>query len=953
MPGPSWHSLKLRLPLLTVLLFLGGLWALVLFASHQLRQDMRSQVEAQQQSTAAFAALALDETLQERQAILLRVARHFAPIVQHHPEQLSAPPSDFAALRQAFGEMLGTPNSAQLGLVVLQQLFNGGTFITDTRGLALTSFPPHVLRTGKNYADRDFIRRTLAGHSVVSPPFTEGTIPVIVMTVPIWGDDGTPVGVLAGVLDLSDPNFLASVQDHTYGHDGDFLVVDAATRTIIAASKTNRVLQTLPAAGTDPVLDALTEGSAAQAEYLRNGTPWLVAVRSIPITDWKVVVRMPLAEALAPVDALSRSITLAAIVVSLLAALGMWRLLHHELLPLEVTTAALAGMMRDGGTLQRVIVPQQAEVRQMALVFNHLVGEIEQRQQALRESEHLYHTAFMFSPDALAITRLHDARIIDVNAGFERVYGWERAEVLGRSKMELSLWEDDRAWAPLVQQILLEHSCRGVERQLPHRDGHTVTVQVSGCLLTIEGEHCILWISHDVTAQRQADARIARLTSTDPLTGLPNRQSFVQSLEQAQIACLDGQGLGALLYLDVDDFQTVNDTLGHEAGDAFLTALAQRIQATLPSNAILSRPSGDEFLILLPALPAVLGDAALRTERVAVGLLDALNTPIAFAGTTQHCTMSIGVLLFGLQHEAPMELLRKADLTLNQAKNAGPGCILFYEAQMQVQVASRARLQHSLREALQQQNFRLHYQPQIDTAGQVVGVEALVRWFSQEQGFISPAEFIPLAEKTGLILPLGRWILHTACTQLAIWATQPGRGHITMAVNVSAGQFQQDDFVQQVQEVLQETGAPAPLLKLELTESAMVEQIDAVVQRMQALRSLGVRFSIDDFGTGFSSLAYLKRLPLDQLKIDQSFVRDCLDDRNDASIAQTVIALGHGLGLEVIAEGVETPGHQQALQSWGCRFFQGYGISKPLPIEALEAFLSEHAAATTAPLPPG
>ncbi len=953
MPALSWRSLKLRLPLLTVLLFLGGLWALVLFASHQLRQDMRTQVETQQQSTATFAALALEQTLQERQAVLLRVARHFGPIVEHQPEQLSASPSSFAALRQAFGEMPMGPNSAQLGLVVLQQLFNGGTFITNAEGLALTSFPPHILRIGNNYADRDFLRRALAGSSVVSPPFTEGTTPVVVMAVPIWGDSGVPVGVLAGVLDLSDPNFLSSIQGYSYGRDGGFLVVDTATRSIIAASASNRTLQALPAPGADPVLDALAQGDSTQTEYLRNGTSWLVAVRPIPIAGWKVVVNTPLAEALAPVNALSQNITLAAIVVSLLAALGMWRLLHHELRPLEITTAALAGMMRDGGTLQRVAVPKQAEVRQMALVFNHLVQEIEQRQQALRESEQLYRAAFQFSPNGLEITRLRDGRIVDVNEGFTRIYGWQRGETLERTEIALGLWLSPQDWEPLVQHIVLERSCQDVELHRRHKDGRPLTVLLSASLLLLDGEHCILWISHDVTAQRQADARIAHLTSTDTLTGLPNRQSFVQSLEQAQIQCLDGQGLGALLYLDVDDFQAVNDTLGHEAGDAFLAALARRIQAALPPNAVLSRPSGDEFLALLPALPAVLGDAALRTERVAAGLLDALETPIAFAGAAQHCTVSIGVLLFGLQHEAPMELLRKADLTLNQAKSAGPGSILFYEAQMQAQVASRARLQHSLREALQQQSFRLHYQPQVDSAGQVVGVEALVRWFSQEQGFISPAEFIPLAEKTGLILPLGRWILHTACTQLATWATQPGRGHIAMAVNVSAGQFQQDDFVQQVQEVLQETGAPAPLLKLELTESAMVEQIDAVVQRMQALRSLGVRFSIDDFGTGFSSLAYLKRLPLDQLKIDQGFVRDCLEDRNDASIAQTVIALGHGLGLEVIAEGVETLGHQAALQGWGCRFFQGYGISKPLPIEALEVFLSQPAAATTAPLPPG
>ena len=622
MAALSWHSLKLRLPLLIVVLFLGGLWALAGFANYQLRHDMRHQIERQQRSVAALAAQALEHTLQERQAILLRVARHCAPVLEHAPEQLNRPATDFRALRQPFGEVLSTPDSTQLGLVVLQQLFNGGTFVTNAQGLALTSFPPHILRTGNDYGGESFIQAALAGRSVVSAPFIETGTPVVVLAVPIWGSRGQPIGVLAGVLDLSRPNFLSHIEQQTYGEQGTFFIADVATQTVLAANQPQRVMERLPPLGSNPLVDALAQGQFAQLEYDNQGQAWLAALQPI------------------------------------------------------------------------------------------------------------------------------------------------------------------------------------------------------------------------------------------------------------------------------------------------------------------------------------------------AALLHALEQPLAFAHTTQHCSVSIGIVVFGgATHEPPMELLRKVDLALHQAKNTGPGSILFYEAQMQAQVTTRARLQHDLREALQQESFCLHYQPQINAAGQVVGVEALVRWISKKHGFISPAEFIPLAEKTGLILPLGRWILHTACTQLAQWARQPQRQGLSMAVNVSAGQFQQSNFVEQVREVLQETGAPAHQLKLELTESAMVEDMEAVVARMQTLRQLGVRFSIDDFGTGFSSLAYLKRLPLDQLKIDQGFVRDCLEDHNDASIAQTVIALGHSLGLEVIAEGVETAAHQAALQSWGCRFFQGYGISKPLPAQALEAFFTTHAAgtasATTAPLPPG
>ncbi len=960
MTALPWHSLKLRLPLLTVLLFLGGLWTLALFAHYKLRQDMRSQVEAQQQSTAMFAALALEHTLQERQAILLRVARSLSFTVEHQPELLASAHTDFMALHRLPQEALTLNTAAapsqqahalqasRLGLVVLQQLFNGGTFVTNRAGIAIASFPPHIPREGLDYADMDYIQHALAGRISVSQPYAGRSIdaPVVVMAVPIWGEAGHPIGALAGVLDLSHPNFLDSVQQQPYGRSGGFLVVDQRSRTIVAASDRQRIMERLPMTDADTahdVLTAATQPQQTQFEHLRNGQPWLVAVRNIPTADWAIVVSMPLAEALAPIRQLTRSILWAATLVSLLAALGVWRLLHRELQPLAHTTQALATMTQPGQHLRRLPVPQQTEVAQMTQVFNHLVREIEQRQQALRESERLYRTAFMLSPDALEIVRVHDGSIVDVNEGFEQLYGWSRAEALGHTEVELGLWERTDDWEPQMQRILLEHMSRDVELQLRHRNGNVLTVLRSGSLLVLDGEHCILWISHDVTAFRQAHAQIERLTSTDSLTGLPNRETFVGQLEHLQARCLHTHTLGALLYLDLDDFQSINDTLGHACGDLFLTAVAERIRTALPAQAVLARPSGDEFLILLPDLPPVLGDAARITGRAANQLQAALDQAITVHQHELHGSASIGILLFGQQHEAPMELLRKVDLTLNLAKNAGPGSVLFYEAQMQMQVSSRARLQRSLREALRhKQGLELHYQPQIDDSGTVVGVEALVRWRLQEQGMVSPAEFIPLAEKTGLILPLGHWILHTACSQMAAWAQQPGRQHIAMAVNVSAGQFQQDDFVQQVQDVLRETGAPAHLLKLELTESVMVQHIDEVVQRMQHLRTLGVRFSIDDFGTGFSSLAYLKRLPLDQLKIDQGFVRDCLDDHNDASIAKTVIALGHSLGLEVIAEGVESADHQAALRGWGCRFFQGYGISKPLPIEALERFLQEH-----------
>ncbi|MCE1251492.1 MAG: bifunctional diguanylate cyclase/phosphodiesterase, partial [Comamonadaceae bacterium] len=424
---------------------------------------------------------------------------------------------------------------------------------------------------------------------------------------------------------------------------------------------------------------------------------------------------------------------------------------------------------------------------------------------------------------------------------------------------------------------------------------------------------------------------------------LYNAPHFSTLLAQAQARGLEQQQQGALLCLDIDDFKSVNDALGRDQGDALLRQLAQRITQVVGSTRTVARLGGDQFLVLLENLPPVL--AAHDAQHLAERLQHALAEPVALAGVAHHASASLGILVWGESYQEPQELLRRVVLALNQAKNAGAGSILFFEPQMQDQVSGRARLQRCLREALQKQSFALHYQPQLDAAGQVVGVEALLRWHLPGHGPVSPAEFIPLAEKTGLIMPLGRWVLHQACSQLAAWAQKPTHCHLTMAVNVSADQFRQEDFVQQVQQVLAETGAPAPRLKLELTESLMMHDTEQVIARMNALRQLGLRFSLDDFGTGFSSLAYLKRLPLAQLKIDQSFVRDLLDDANDAVIAQTIIALGLSLGLEVIAEGVETQAHRDLLDGWGCRYYQGYFFSRPLPLRELEDYLRTQAAA--------
>ncbi len=354
---------------------------------------------------------------------------------------------------------------------------------------------------------------------------------------------------------------------------------------------------------------------------------------------------------------------------------------------------------------------------------------------------------------------------------------------------------------------------------------------------------------------------------------------------------------------------------------------------------------GDEFVTLLEDLSANEPEAATQAQTVAEKILAALNQIYRLENSTHYVTPSIGIALFGAAPEDIDEPLKRADLAMYRAKAMGGNTLRFFNPRMQTEVSNRVAIEARLREAVQRHQFVLHYQAQVTGDRHITGVEALLRWQDPQRGLVPPIEFISVAEKTGLILPLGRWVLDTACAQLALWGKQPALAHLTMAVNVSARQFRQSDFAEQVLATLARTGARADRLKIELTESLLVSSVEDVIAKMKALKAEGVRFSLDDFGTGYSSLSYLKRLPLNQLKIDQGFVRDILIDPDDAAIARMVIVLADSLGLEVIAEGVETQAQQAFLARLGCHSFQGYLISEALPIEEFEIFLRQNLAA--------
>jgi diguanylate cyclase (GGDEF)-like protein len=451
-----------------------------------------------------------------------------------------------------------------------------------------------------------------------------------------------------------------------------------------------------------------------------------------------------------------------------------------------------------------------------------------------------------------------------------------------------------------------------------------------------------IMISRDITERKQAESQIQALAFSDPLTGLPNRRLLMDRLDQALLTASRHEHLNALVFIDLDHFKTLNDTVGHDKGDSLLRQTAQRLVFCVRDGDTVARLGGDEFVVLLQDLSNLLPEAATQAQTVTAKILAALGQPYEIDGHGHHSTASIGVTLFGdAQRESIEEPLKRAELAMYQAKAAGRNTFRFFEPEMGTAVNIRAILETDLRTALTSDQFLLYYQPQGGGNAPMSGVEALLRWQHPQRGFVSPAEFIPIAETNGLILPMGRWVLETACNQLAAWALRPEMAHLTMAVNVSAPQFRQPDFVQDVMTILHASGARPERLKLELTESVLVDNVEDIIVKMNALKAKGVRFSIDDFGTGYSSLSYLKRLPLDQLKIDQGFVRDILSDPDDAAIAKMVIALADSLGLSVIAEGVETEAQRDFLASLGCTKYQGYLFSRPLPIQEFERFAAK------------
>jgi diguanylate cyclase (GGDEF)-like protein/PAS domain S-box-containing protein len=621
----------------------------------------------------------------------------------------------------------------------------------------------------------------------------------------------------------------------------------------------------------------------------------------------------------------------------------MQKMRNRDENPYEVTA-----LRKDGSTFLAQLHGKTMHYKGRTVRVTSLsdITERKRAEAALRESEQLLAAIIEQSPVSMAIVGM-DGRIERINRRVIQTLGYSLEDI-----PDLDCWwsraypdlayraEMITQWSELLEQARVgNQEVEGRECRVTCKDGSIKIMFIYGMLVADK----VFVILDDFTERKAAEAQIRYLAFYDPLTRLPNRRLMLDRMAHALATSERSRRSGALIFIDLDNFKALNDTRGHAIGDQLLVEISIRLQGSVRQGDTVARLGGDEFLVMLEDLDNG-GFAAAQAEAVAVKILAALGQPylleVAVEGglrsvVAHHCTSSMGISLYCGHQERADELIKRADLAMYQAKAAGRNTLRFFDPAMQAAVMARAALEADLRLGLQEKQFVVHYQAQVDGTACLTGAEALVRWQHPQRGLVAPLDFIPLAESTGLILPLGRWVLETACAQLVAWASNPATAQLTLAVNVSARQFHHPDFVEQVLAILAGSGANPQKLKLELTETLLLDDLDDTIGKMHVLKEQGVGFALDDFGTGYSSMAYLKRLPLDQLKIDRSFVRDVLTDPSDAAIARTIVALGQSLGLMVIAEGVESEEQRDFLASIGCYAYQGYLFGRPVAVEAL------------------
>jgi len=755
---------------------------------------------------------------------------------------------------------------------------------------------------------------------------------VSVLSSPIWNERHEMVGAIQIPLDLNafDPNIPAQLlptgTSFGFVNEGGILIWRNTDPEGVIGTRSNAEA----ARRTIEVRDG---------EFESAGTDGIVryySVVSIPETGWIAFMGVPASTVYAEGKqrAIVATITaLAAIVLLYLVAIAIARRITRPVAELERVTR----LLQNGDYDVRAAVSGPREIAAVAQEFNSMINAQQHSVEQLRIA-----AAAFESQESLMITDAEGV-ILRVNQAFTESTGYTAEEIVGQTPRLLKSGRHDSEFYRAMWENLLRTGTWQGEIWDRRKDGQIYPKWMSITAVKGDGGVVTHYVgSHiDITERKAAEEKIQHLAFYDHLTDLPNRRLLLDRLNQALVFTARSGRSGALLFIDLDNFKNLNDTLGHDIGDMLLQQVTQRLESCIRKGDTVARLGGDEFVVMLLDLSEQTLEAAAQTEAIGEKILAAFSQPYQLDKNTYRCTASIGVTLIDDNQKSTDELMKQADIAMYQAKKAGRNALRFFDRQMQESISARVSLENELHNALEFQQLHLHYQTQVDSTYRTLGAEALIRWIHPQRGLVLPAQFIPLAEESGLILPIGIWVLETACAQLKAWQKDGITRDLTLAVNVSARQFRQDDFVTQVQSAVQRHSINPELLKLELTESLLQEDIEDTIATMNALNEIGVQFALDDFGTGYSSLQYLKRLPLDQIKIDQSFVRDIARDSSDIAVVRATIAMAQSLELDIIAEGVETEQQRQLLLENGCANFQGYFFGRPVPIDEFEALLKD------------
>ena len=920
MPLPTFShvSLKARLSLVMTVVFIGFSGLLALLGLRYFANEFRNNLFNQQFTLASALASDIDDKLRLNQEMLVATACQVTPQTLSNPERAQA-----FLDRQA----------------ALFSIFDNGLLLISVQGRVVAESPRAFGQRGRDVSRLDVYRGVGAtGKPYISKPFVSVRAqgrPAISIGIPLFDHQGTMVGRLHGSFELLGRNFLADLSKVKIGESG-YVFVTTPDRLVISHGDVTRIMKPAPAPGQNLLYDQAIAGFEGSGRTVTSvGVPMLASYKHVASTGWILGVNYPAVEAEVPMRHAQTYFFLAVLVGTTLVLLLVWLIMRRSLAPLDRLTQHVQDLPNKTGVDRRLPLSTGGEIGTLITAFNTMVDAMDQQKRTLLESETRFRSLAEMSTDWYWEQ--------DTNFRFTLMSrGLEKTNVttgLGEARWELPIvnvtpeqWAEHRA-------LLDRHELfRNFVYQIRAVTGELRTFAISGTpMFDAQGVFTgYRGIGSDITERKEAEQRIEYLAYHDTLTGLPNRLLVQDRFEQAMAQAERKHCKVALVYLDLDNFKTINDTLGHAAGDEVLKEVARRLRACVRDSDTISRQGGDEFLVVLGELP----DTEVVSD-IVIKIMERLQEPVHVEAHELSSSASIGVAIGPDDGRDFETLLKKADMAMYRSKESGRNAYHFFDPTMDAEAGEHLLMRNGLRRALEREEFVLHYQPQIDlSSGAIIGAEALIRWNHPELGMVAPDRFIPVAEESALIVPIGEWVLREACRQAVAWR-QAGLPELSIAVNLSAVQFKRGNVEQSVIQALEHTGFNPALLELELTESILIQNVESVLASVKRLKLLGVKISIDDFGTGYSSLSYLKRFDIDKLKIDQSFVRDLATDPDDAAIVRAIIQMARSLNLRTIAEGVETEEMLHQLRIFQCDEAQGYLFARPMSALDLERYLAD------------